>query len=137
MAMYYDFAITVGKKGSDTERVEQELNLTHGIIHRVEIQFPIGTRALAHCQIFHRRHQVWPTNIDSSFASDGYVIPIDEHYDLTEPPHTLLAICWNEDDTYAHTITVRVGILPREVLTPFAGIGSKLQKLLKLMGIKV
>ena len=135
--MFYDFAITLGEKGSGSERVEQKLNLTHGIIHRVEIQFPIGTRALAHCQIFHHRHQVWPTNIDGSFTSDGYTIPIDENYEFFEPPHNLVAICWNDDDTYPHTITIRVGIIESKAALMMLGVFKGLTKLLKLMGIKV
>lgn len=133
--MFYDFAIIVPKNRTEDIPVETELELTYGIIHRIEVQFPIGTQALAHCRILHRRAQKWPTNIDGSFASDGYVIPIDEHFDLTEPPHTLTAICWNDDDTYAHTITIRVGILPPEIVSPFAGVIGALKRFLKMVGL--
>ena len=134
--MFYDFAITIEANTTEAEAKETRLELTWGIIHRIEVQFPIGTQALAHCRLLHRRAQKWPTNIDGSFASDGYVIPIDEHFDLTEPPHELTAICWNDDDTYPHTITIRIGILPPEVLTPLTGIGAMLKKFLKLVGIR-
>lgn len=135
--MFYDFALTVGKKGSATERVDQEVNLTDGIIHRVEVQFPIGCAGLARCQIYEHAHQIWPTNIDSSFASDGYTIAFDEHYELTEPPHVFRLICWNEDDTYPHTITVRIGILESKTALFFMSVMKGLSKMLKLMGVKV
>ena len=134
--MFYDFAIAIEANTSEAKAVEKELDLTYGIVHRIEIGFPPGCHGLAHCRIFHRRTQKWPTNTDGSFAYDDYTIPIDEHFDLTEPPHTLTAICWNDDDTYPHTITIRVGILPPETLAPLVGIGGMLKKFLHLVGIR-
>ena len=133
--MFYDFAITIPAGTAEASPVEQELDLTHGIIHRVEVQFPVGCMELAHLRLFHRRHQVWPTNIDGSFASDGYIIAFDEHYDFFEPPFDLTAIGWNDDETYQHVITVRIGILPQEIVLPFAGLGGALRRFLKLVGV--
>jgi len=128
----YSFDIPVPANTPESSPVEVELNLTHGVIFWVGVQFPVGCAALAHCRILHRRHQVWPANIDSSYASDGYVIPNYPYYDFTEPPYNLTAICWNDDDTYPHTITIYIEILPPEVLAPFAGMGPMLYEYLKL-----
>jgi len=128
--MFYDFAITVPKSRTEANPVEQVMKLTYGVIHRVEVQFPIGTQALAHCKLLHEEHQLFPTNPEGSFASDGYVIPIDDHFELFTEPYSLKAKCWNDDDTYAHTITVRVGILPPETLSPWAALGQALKGLM-------
>jgi len=128
--MFYDFAITVPAGTTEAAPVEQVMKLTYGVIHRVEVQFPIGTQALAHCKIYHEEHQLLPTNPDGDFASDGYTIPIDEHYELFTEPYSLKAKCWNDDDTYAHVITIRVGILPQEVLSPWAQLGKAIKGLL-------
>ncbi len=128
--MFYDFAIKVETTDTEASPKEQVLKLTYGVIHRVEVQFPIGTQALTHCKLFHEEHQLFPTNPDGDFASDGYVIPIDDHFELHTEPYSLKAKCWNEDDTYAHTITIRVGILPEEILSPWAALGKALKGLI-------
>lgn len=134
--MFYDFAITVAANTTEANPTWQTMKLTKGVVHRVEVQFPIGCRALAHCVIMHGGHQFLPTNPDGNFASDGYVIPIDEHYELKAAPYSLRAKCWNEDDTYQHVITVRVGVLAKEVLSPLTGLGATFTKFFKLIGIR-
>ncbi|GAI77090.1 unnamed protein product [marine sediment metagenome] len=135
MAGSYSFDIPVPVGRTKDNPVEMELVLTDGFISFVGIQFPVGCCGLAHCRILHYRKQVWPTITEHSFASDGYVIPLCPMYDFTEPPYVLTAICWNDDDTYPHTITIWVEILPLEALIPFAGMGGMLRKFLKLVGI--
>ena len=135
--MFYDFAFTIDKETAEDAAEPQELKLTHGIIHHVEVQFPIGTRAPAHCRILHHAHQVWPTNPQGSFASDGYTIPIDENYEFFEEPYTLTAICWNDDDTFPHTITIRVGILESKTALLMMKVIKGLVSFLKLARIKV
>lgn len=133
--MFYDFAVIVPANTLESAPVEQVLKLTHGIIHRVEVQFPIGTQALTHCKIYEGGHQLYPTNPEGNFASDGYVIPIDDYFELSTGSYSLKVKAWNDDDTYAHTLTFRVGILPQEVISPFFGIGGMLRKFLRLVGI--
>ena len=133
--MFYDFAIVVPKNTLQSSPVDPELHLTHGIIHRVEVSFPAGCAAMVHCIILHRRHQIWPENSEGSFAYDNYTIAFDEHYELKNPPYNLKAICWSPGTLYPHTIVLRIGVLPAEVLTPFAGLSGAFKKLFKLFGV--
>lgn len=94
----------------------QQVKLTHGIIHRVEVGFPSGCAGLVHIQIKEGLHQRWPSNPEGSFNSDGYTIGFDEHLKFYEEPYILTLVGWNLDDTYDHIIEVRFGILPPEVL---------------------
>jgi hypothetical protein len=135
--MFYDFAITVPKSTTEAAPVTEELKLTHGVIHRIEVQFPVGTMALAHCQLRHWEHQAWPTNPPGSFASDGYTIVIDENFELDTAPYTLKAVCWNDDDTYPHIITVRVGVMESETAIFIIKALKALVKFLQMVGIKV
>lgn len=135
--MYYDFAIPVAVGKTEDEPIEEDLKLTHGIIHRIEVQFPIGTAALAHCRLLHHSFGHLPTNPSGSFATDGYVIPIDENLEFFSEPYIIRAVCWNDDDTYPHTITIRFGILESKTAIFFMGVMKGLAKMLKLMGIKV
>lgn len=135
--MYYDFAITVPANTTESSPKTESLKLTHGIIHRIEIQFPIGTRALAHCRLQHHSFGQLPTNLSGNFASDGFTIPIDENLEFFAAPYSIKAILWNDDDTYPHTITIRIGILESKTALFFMSVMKGLSKMLKLMGVKV
>ena len=135
--MFYEFAITVAKDTAQSSPKKQDLHLAKGIIHRIELQFPIGCAGLAHVRLRHHSFGQLPTNPSGSFASDGYPIPIDENLEFFSEPYIIKAILWNDDDTYAHTITIRVGILESKTALFFMSVLKGLSKMLKLMGIKV
>lgn len=135
--MFYDFTITVAPTDTAASPKEQTLQLEKGIIHRVEVQFPIGTRALVHCQIRKALHQVWPKNPDGNFASDGYTIAWDDYEPLETAPYQLKVVLWSTADTYSYDIVLRFGVLSRELLTPLGGVVGALKKFLKLVGVGV
>ena len=133
--MFYDFAVTIPAGRTENSPVEQTLKLTKGIIHRVEIEFPAGCKGYAHLVLLHEGHQLYPTNPDEDFNANGYTIPIDDYFPLDTAPYSLKAVGWSPDAEYDHTITVRVGILPEEILSPLFGLGASLSKFFKLVGI--
>ena len=135
--MIYEFAITVPKSRAESNPVVEELKITHGVIHRVDVQFPVGCAGLAHCKIYHQESQKWPSNTQGSFASDGYPIIFDENYEVKDEPYFLKAKCWNDDDTYQHIITIRLGVLDNKMALMVLKVIKGLTKMLKLMGIKV
>lgn len=135
--MFYDFAISIPAGRPEDDPVEVELNLTHGIIHRVEVEFYPGPRRYVFVRILHHRHQLWPTNIDSAFCTDAYTIAFDEYQELKEAPYNLTVLAYSPAADYPHVVTVRIGILESKgallLLTALKG----LMKLLRVMGIKV
>ena len=128
--MFYDFAVTVTAGTTKATPKEQELKLTYGIIHQVEIEFPRGCKGYVSLALDHWEHQFLPTNPDEAFNGDGYTIVIKEHYPLTTTPYSLYARAWSPDAVYNHTITVRIGVLPLSVLQPLKGLGAMLKKLI-------
>lgn len=117
--MIYNYKITIPKDTAETNLFEQDIKLTHGIIHKVEFLFPPGPVGLAGIAIFDAIHQVWPTNTGTYFISDNETISYPEHHPILIEPFLLRAKAYNTDDTYEHSITVRIGILPIEVLAPW------------------
>lgn len=115
--MFYDVSFTIPANTTKAAPTELDVKLTHGVVHRVEIGFPSGCAGLAHLQIRNALNQVWPTNPEGDFNTDDYTIPIDDYYELFEEPYILTLVGWNLDDTYSHTLEVRLGILPPEVLS--------------------
>jgi hypothetical protein len=134
--MFYDFALTIPANTAQASPVTQELKLTAGIVHYVEIEFPSGCAGLAHVQIRQPEATYLPTNPDGSFHSDGHVIPIKEHLELGPGENTLKAVAWNLDDTYQHIVTVRIGVLAKEQLEPVTGLMALLQKFFRLVGVR-
>ncbi|GAI06644.1 unnamed protein product [marine sediment metagenome] len=133
--MYYDFSFEIPPYTAKSRPEEQVVKLTHGVIHRVEVGFPPGCAGLAHLQIKRGLHQVWPTNPQGSFNTDGYVIPINEYYEFFTEPYILTLVGWNLDDTFPHTLDVRFGILPEKVLMPEETFMQAFKKLLARLRI--
>lgn len=127
--MYYEFDLFLPPSTPEYTPVRKDVKLTHGVIHRIEVGFPAGCAGLAHVSIYQGANQLWPTNPDGSFATDNWVIVINEFYELTQPPYTLTLVGWNFDTVFPHTPKIRFGILPRWVLQPEQGLARILQTL--------
>lgn len=135
--MFYDFAILIPAGRGEDNPVEEEINLTYGIIHRVEVEFYPGPRRYVWVKIFHRDHQIWPTNLDGSFQTDGYTIAFDEYEEMLESPYVLKVRGYSPNADYPHVVTVRIGILESKAAITLLSALKGLMRLLKLMGIKV
>jgi hypothetical protein len=102
--------------------------LSHGIVHQVEISFPPGCAALVHVAIYRFEHQAWPTNPDGTFAWDDYTVRItNEAFGLITQPYALSLRAWSEDDTFAHTVTCRIGLKLPELHRPGSWVGRLLR----------
>ena len=101
--------------------MEVELKLTHGVIHYIEIGFPAGCAGLAHLVLLHGEHQLYPTNPEGSFAANGYVIPINDYFELFYAPFEITLRGWNLDDTFPHTLSVRINVLQEDVAAHIYG----------------
>lgn len=113
--MFYDTTLTISAGTAKTSPATEELHVTHGVIHRVEIEFPAGCAGLVFCTISHQEHQLWPTNPDGYFCSDDYVIAFDDYYEIFGAPYFLKLKGWSPGAYLSHTLKIRVGILPRPI----------------------
>jgi hypothetical protein len=118
--MLYSFPVGIGVFTDKVDAYHVPLEMTAGKITRVMVQFPAGHLGLTHLIILDGLHQLWPSNEGEDFSTSDETITWLEDYDLTEPPYTLTAWGWNEDDTYDHTITVRIELEPANVETSLA-----------------
>ena len=130
--MYYDFTLTIPANTTERALKKDTVKLTHGIIHRVEVEFPSGCGGLVHVKVLQALHQAFPTNPEGNFSSDGYTISFRDHYKLLSEPYQLTLSGWNEDDTYPHTITFRFGLLPPYILEPWLALTQLTDWLKKL-----
>lgn len=117
--MLFVFNISTPANTAATAKVKTILKVAYGIVHRVEIQFPPGPAGLLHLQIRDALHQVWPFNSDADFASHNVNISFREFIPVLVEPFEFQAYTWNLDDTYAHSVIIRLGILHPRVIAPW------------------
>lgn len=128
--MFYDFSFTIPANTPQKTPEQLRVKLTNGIIHRVEVAFPAGCAGLVYTTINEGLHQHWPTNPDGTFNSDNFTIAFNEFLELTRRPYILTLVGWNLDDTYGHTLEIRIGVLPIDVLMPEETFIQAFKKLL-------
>ena len=129
--MFYAYDVTIPANTTEVAAVETELQLNEGIIHRIGIGFPENCSGLARVRLLRFSHPVFPTNKDAKFQWDGEAVWWDEYLPLRDSPFTLTAHSWNLDDTYPHTITIWIGVMPWEVywrLAPSRQLEQQLQR---------
>lgn len=113
--MFYDKVLTIPANTLAASPEELELQLTHGVITHVEVEFPPGCHGMVYVYVRRGSHQVWPTNPDSQFASDGRAIVWDDYYELFDDPYVLTVGGYSPDTSYDHEITFRFEVTPQEI----------------------
>jgi len=124
--VFYVFPITIPAGTLESAKTKTTLKLTAGRITRVHLEFPAGHMGLTHIHINVGLHQLYPTNPDADFSSSNETISFVEDLLLDRPPFEVQAHAWNLDDTYEHTITVRLEL---ESLTPGRSLAEELREL--------
>jgi len=112
--MIYIANITTPKNTPVTSLKKTSLNVTKGLVYRVEFYFPSGLAALAGVAVFDGLFQVWPSTAGQFFVSDNETIGFDDLYLKEAAPYKLQIYTYNVDDTYNHVIGVRVGLVSDE-----------------------
>lgn len=115
--MNYELRLSVPKNTPKTAPVEDTLTVHPGVVKEVNILFPSRCAQLAHVQIIRSLQNLWPPYDDMSFTGDGEVVDWEEEYLLDDPPFDFTIRAWNLDDTYPHTVTIRMNVIPLETVT--------------------
>lgn len=113
--MIYAYDVTTEANVTVANAIRTPLKVTKGLVYRVEVEFPPGPLGLQHVTIWDGGYQVWPSNPGESFHGDNGFITFEETYLKLAAPFEFQARTWNEDDTYAHTIHIRIGMVSSEI----------------------
>ena len=116
--MIYDWAFTLPINGSTSALTSQKVDITPGVVTRVMVSFPSGCAGLVHVRIRKALHQYWPINPDGWLAEDAVALDFAEHLELPEDAQELTLEGYNEDDTYSHTLQVKLIVLPYDIGRP-------------------
>jgi len=128
--------VTVPKDTTAADATEQSLHMTKGVVVRVQIVFPSGCWGLVHVKFYHGNFQIWPINPDGDYAANGETVDFPESYDLKEVPAKITMWAYNNDQTYSHTITARVTVLPRWVAYPYLVMKGLVNLLGTVLGVE-
>lgn len=113
--MIYTATIKTTEKGSKNELKKTRINVTKGLVYKVEFYFPSGSAGLVGVAVFDGLYQVWPSTVGEFFKGEDQVIAFDDMYLKETAPYELQAYTYNEDDTFPHEVQVRIGLVSKEV----------------------
>ena len=130
--MFYTWNFTLPCGKSAASKTKHVLDLEKGTVVRCEVMFPSGCCGLVYVHINRILHQVYPKNPDYQYRGNGETIIASDEFELKEEPYQLEFYGWNTDDTYDHTITVRIQLVPaKEILHRVVGGLSRVSRLVK------
>ena len=118
--MLFEASITIPSGQTKADPTIELLKIAHGIITKIMVRPRPGHHALAHLVILHHEHQIAPSTEGMDLAGDTFPIDWEEYYESYQPPYELKLKGWNDDDTYPHTFTVYVAVLPRKAIVVYA-----------------
>lgn len=110
--MNYAFNITTPANTVEADALKTQLDLTRGVITKLDIRFPPGSSGNLALHIDRAIHQVWPANQGSYYVGDGDLISIPANYRLDQPPYHFEAFTWNDDTDHEHLVIIRFDIDP-------------------------
>jgi hypothetical protein len=117
-----------------TAPAEISVKVTYGTLVQIVVQIPPGPAGLAGVRVLRYRHQIMPASPEVWIFGDGDVFEIPERLEIHEDPFELVIQGYNDDDTYPHTITVHVDVLPEDPSGAKAQM-SVLEQLKQLFGL--
>jgi hypothetical protein len=128
--MFYAWDILLPKDKAEATKSKYILSMEKGTITRCEVVFPNGCANLVYVHIDDALHQVYPKNPDYKLRGNGETVISNDEYDIKEEPYQLNFYGWNTDDTFNHTITVRIQLVPaKEILHRVVGEVMRLTKI--------
>lgn len=113
--MIYTANITTVANTLQTALKKTTIQVTKGLVFKVEFYFPAGSSGLMGVAVFDGLYQVWPSSVGNFFVSDDETIRFDDMYLKESAPFEFQCYTYNEDDTYEHYLAVRIGFVSAEV----------------------
>jgi len=113
--MIYVANITTPKNTAVTNLKRTRISVTKGLVYKVEFYFPPGSAGLMGVAVFDGLFQLWPSSVGEFFLGSDINIAYDDLYLKEAQPFEFQAYSYNTDDTYDHSLSVRIGLVSSEV----------------------
>lgn len=118
--MFYSYNITVTAGTTEATAEETELFLSSGVIHQIDILFPVNANREVYVKILQAAYQLVPSNRSEAIRANNTVISTREYFELIPGANILIVKAWNVHAADDFMISVNIGILPSRILQPFS-----------------
>ncbi len=112
--MIFSANITTSKDTAKDDLKRTVLQVTKGLVYKVEFYFPSGSAGLAGVAVFDGLYQCWPSTVGEFFIGESQTISFDDLYLKEAAPYTFQILTYNLDDTHSHAIGVRIGLVSKD-----------------------
>lgn len=113
--MIYTANITTPANTARSLLLKTTIDVTKGLVYKVEFYFPPGSAGLMGLAVFDGLFQVWPSTVGEFFVSDDETISFDDMFLMESEPFEFQCYTYNTDDTHDHFVSVRIGLVLKEV----------------------
>ncbi|KKL15111.1 hypothetical protein LCGC14_2508870 [marine sediment metagenome] len=113
--MIYSANITTPINTANSSPKKTVIHVTKGLVYKVEFYFPSGSAGLMGIAVFDGLYQVWPSSVGEFFIGENHIISFDDMFLKESAPYEFQCYTYNTDDTYAHGVSVRIGLVSKEV----------------------
>lgn len=146
--MLYVFDLTLPASTARADPQVDTRDFGVGLLTRIEADFPpgckiitlasgesrpSGNQLLVGVRILLGEQQLLPINPDAWLQADAYTIQSREHQLVEGPSPKIKLVGFNEDDTYPHTVIVRLEVLPLELERQARATDGALQRLGRIL----
>jgi len=107
--------ITTPYNTAKTALKKTVVQVTSGLVFKVEFYFPAGSAGLMGVAVFDGLYQVWPSTVGEFFIGEDQLIAFDDMYLKEAAPFELQCYTYNVDDTYNHFVSIRIGLVSADV----------------------
>ncbi len=114
--MIFQKTVSVAAGGSSSSPLKTTLELTKGLIYKIEVWFPPGSSGLMGVAVFDKLTWLYPSVHGEYFIGDNLQIDYDETYIIENPPYEFSIQYYNSDTLFSHTFVIRIGLLTRDDL---------------------
>ena len=91
------------------------LHVTKGLVYRVAFYFPPGSQGLLGVAVLDGLYQCWPSTPGVYFRSDDDTIRFEDMLVKEAAPFEFTVLTYNLDTEYEHLVSVRVGLVSKDV----------------------
>lgn len=132
--MFYAWDIEVPANTLVSEPERRTLPITIGVITRISVKFARGCHGMVKVRLERFKHQLFPESAGEWVTGDNEAVTTEEYFEIREVPPELVFLGCSPGTDFAHTVTVRVTVLPKRIASMIPVI-ELLTRLLKRMGV--
>lgn len=118
--MFYVYRHAVQDTETEAAPKEDEIHLSKGVIHQVDVMFQSGCAHDIHVQIWQANQQIWPTNRGESIVGDATIVSFREFHPVAPGSQILTIKSWSGGTVDGKYIEVHLGLLSKKIIQPLS-----------------